>query len=184
MKRAEKAAQVDFLKDTFANAGVVLVTHYSGLSVAEMTALRGRFREADAKLRVIKNRLAKIALDQAPTEEGKDLFQGPVAIAFAPDPVGVSKIAVDYAKENENFVLLGGFLGETVLDESGVKALATMPSLDELRAKLVGVLNAPGGKFARTLNAPGSSFATALSQGAGSRLVNVLNAYVQKEQAA
>lgn len=174
MERAQKVEAVDTLKGIFAEAGVVVVAHYAGLTVADMTGLRAKLREADGTLKVIKNRLAKIALTETNgSDAGTDLFQGPTAIVYADDPVGVSKVAIDYAKENEQFELLGAVLGASVLDAEGVKALSTMPSLDEMRAKLAGVLNAPGGKLAGTLKAPGDYFATALD-GVGGMFASVL----------
>ena len=183
MDRAQKAEQVEMLKGIFSEAGVVVVAHYSGLNVAEMTALRGRLAEAGAQLKVVKNRLAKIALADTPGEGGRDMFEGPVAIAFAPDPVAVSKAAVDYAKENELFVLRGGILGATVIDEKGIEQLAKMPSLDELRAKLAGVLNQPATKLATVLDKPAGNLVTALDQST-SQLVSVLNARKAQLEAA
>jgi len=163
MDRAEKVAEVEALKGVFSEAGVVLITHYIGMSVADMTTLRGRLREADAQLKVVKNRLVKLAIqDAGAAENASELFTGPTAIAWASDAVAASKAAVAYAKENDKFVLRGAVFGETILDKEGVEALAKMPPLDEMRAKLLGTLNAPASKLARTLNAPGSQLATVL----------------------
>ncbi len=183
VERAQKVEMVANLKEIFQDAGVVVVTHYSGLSVGDMGDLRGKLREADARLKVIKNRLAKLALEGTEMEGVSPLLKGPVAIVYAKDPVGASKVAVDYAKDNENFIVLGGLLGASVLDADGITALSKMPSLDELRASLVGVLNAPGGKFVRTLNAPAGGFVTALD-GAGHGLVNALRAKAAQGEAA
>jgi len=183
MERSKKVEMVDMLKSVFTEAGVVLVVHYSGLSVADMNTLRGKLKEHGAALKVIKNRLARIALEGSPAAGGADLFRGPVAILYAADPVAVSKVAVDYAKQNENFLLLGALLGASVLDEEGVKALSKLPSLDELRATLAGVLAAPAGKFVRTVNAPGGALVTALD-GAGGNLANVLRARAAQQEAA
>lgn len=183
MERAEKVEAVETLKGVFSEAGVVVVAHYAGMSVAEMTGLRTRLRKADASLKVIKNRLAKIALDEAVAEQGASLFEGPTAIVYSPDAVGATKAVVDYAKENEKFVLRGGILGLSVLDEAGVQALSKMPSLEEMRAKLVGSLNAPGGMFARTLNAPAQNFARSLN-GIGPNLLSVLTQRQSQLEAA
>lgn len=184
MNRAQKSEQVDALRGIFTEAGGIVLSRYSGLTVAEMTALRTHLgSEAGGSLKVVKNRLAKLALEGLPGEKAVSLFTGPVAIAFAQDPVAVAKSAVDYAKKNEKFVLIGGILGDSILDEEGVKALATMPSLDEMRAKLVGVLNAPASQFVRTLNAPGQDFVRQLNAPAQS-LAGVLKAYQAKQQAA
>lgn len=171
MDRAEKAEAVEDLKGIFAQAGVVVVGHYAGLTVADMTNLRRRLREAGAKFKVVKNRLAKIALDGTPGEAGAHLFTGPTAIAYSEDPVAATKVAVAYAKEKDKFVLIGGMLGPVVLDQQGVQALATLPSLDELRGKLIGLIQAPATKVAGVLQAPAA------------QLARVLNAYATKDQA-
>jgi len=172
MDRAEKAEAVEDLKGIFAKAGVVVVGHYSGLTVADMTVLRGRLRESGASLKVIKNRLAKLALDGTPGAAGADMFKGPVAIAYSADPVSATKVAVQYAKEKDKFVLIGGLMGNVVLDEKGVQALATLPSLDELRGKLIGLIQAPATKVAGVLQAPAG------------QLARVLAAYAKKDEAA
>ncbi len=184
MDKAQKAEALASLKGVFADAGVVLIVHYAGMTVAEMTDLRSKFRGPDATMRVVKNRIAKLALKDLPGEVGSDLFSGPVAIIYSPDAVGTSKVAIEYAKKNEDFVLLGGILGATLLDAEGVKSLSTMPSIEESRAKLVGSLNAPAGMFVRTLNAPGTGFVTSLN-GVGRNLASVLTQYKAKlEEAA
>jgi large subunit ribosomal protein L10 len=127
-----------------------------------MTDLRQRFGAVGAQFRVIKNRLAKIALDNSGNGAARDMFVQPTGIAFSADPVAPAKVAADFAKTNQKFVIIGGFLGKSLLDENGVKALATIPSLDELRAQLCGVLGAPATKLARTLNAPGVGLVTVL----------------------
>lgn len=172
MERAQKAEAVEDLKEIFSGAGSVVVTHYSGLTVAEMTSLRGRLRESGGQLKVVKNRLAKIALQGGPSEGAADLFQGPVAIAWAEDPVSAPKAASDFAKTNDKLVLVGGFMESTVLDEAGVKSLASLPSLDELRGKLVGLIQAPATKVAGVVQAPAG------------QLARVLQAYSQKEEQA
>jgi large subunit ribosomal protein L10 len=171
MDRAQKAQAVEDLKGIFAKSGVVVVSHYAGLTVADMTALRVRLREANASLKVVKNRLAKIALDGTPGSKGSDMFTGPVAIAYSEDPTAATKVAVAYAKEKDKFVLLGGIMGDEILNENAVKALATLPSLDELRGKIVGLLQAPATKIAGVLAAPGG------------QLARVINAYATKDAA-
>ncbi len=162
MDRAEKKEMVEMLGHIFAESGAVVVARYSGLTVAEMTDLRGRFGAAGAHFKVIKNRLAKIALENSGHAGAREMFVDPTGIAFSRDPVAPAKIAAEFAKQNQKFIIIGGFLGETLLDESGVKALAAIPSLDELRAQLLGVLNAPASMLARTLNAPAVGLATVL----------------------
>ncbi|MDX2236888.1 MAG: 50S ribosomal protein L10 [Hyphomonadaceae bacterium] len=171
MDRAEKAEAVEVLRGVFTTAGVVVVGHYSGLSVADLTALRGRLRQAGAGLKVVKNRLVKIAIDGTAKASAAHLFTGPVAIAYSEDPVAATKVAVAYAKEKEQFVLKGGLLGDVVLDEKGVQALATLPSLDELRGKIVGLIQAPATKLAGVIQAPAG------------QLARVINAYAQKDAA-
>ncbi len=153
MDRAQKQEAIETLKGVFEGAGAVVVTHYMGLTVAEMTDLRGRLREQGAQLKVVKNTLATKALDGAIGEGGEALFKGPVAIAFANDPVSAAKVATQYAKDNDKFTVIGGFMGQQVLDKGSVTALATLPSLDQLRAKLIGLLQAPAGQLARVVGA-------------------------------
>ena len=164
MDRAQKAESIETLKGVFADSGAVVVTHYLGLTVAEMTDLRGRLRKEGATLKVVKNRLAQKALDGAGGEGGYDLFKGPVAIAYGSDPVSAAKVVVQYAKDNEKFSVIGGLLDQTtVLDENAVRALATLPSLDQIRAKIVGLLQAPATKVAGVLQAPAAQLARVLS---------------------
>jgi large subunit ribosomal protein L10 len=153
---------VDELGQIFAESGSIVVARYTGLSVAQMTDLRQRFGAAGAKFKVIKNRLAKIALDNSGSGAARDMFVEPTGIAYSSDPVLPAKVAAEFAKQNQKFIIIGGFLGKTLLDDTGVKALATIPSLDELRAQLLGVLSAPASKLARTLNAPAVGLATVL----------------------
>jgi len=172
MDRAQKAVAVEALKSVFADAGVVVVSHYAGLTVADLESLRARLREAGGELKVVKNRLAKIALAGGPQEAGAHMFTGPTAIAFSKDPVAATKVAAAYAKEKDRFVLIGGLLGASVLDSKGVEALATLPSLDELRGKLIGLIQAPATKIAGVVAAPAA------------QLARVLNAYATKDEAA
>lgn len=171
MDKAEKAAALDMLKGVFNDSGVVVVTHYIGLSVAEMTGLRARLREGGGQLKVVKNRLAKIALDGKGGDAAQALFQGPVAIAYSPDPVAAPKAVADFAKENEKLVLIGGVMEDTVLDAKGVETLAKLPSLDQLRGQLVGLIQAPATKVAGVVQAPAG------------QLARVLQAYADKEAA-
>ena len=167
MERAQKREVVSELNEVFNSASSVVVTHYSGLNVAELSDLRGRMREAGATFKVTKNRLTKLALDGTPYDQIADLFTGPTAIAYSDDPVAPAKIAVEFAKKNDLLVVLGGAMGDTQLDVDGVKALAALPSLDELRGKIVGLLNAPATKVARVLQAPAGQLARVMSaQGA------------------
>jgi len=171
MDRAQKQENVETLKGVFASAGSVVVTHYLGLTVAEMTDLRGRLREQGAQLKVVKNTLAQKALDGSVGEAGDALFKGPVAIAFAPDPVSAAKVATQYAKDNEKFSVVGGLMGAQVLDKGGVSALATLPSLDQLRGKILGLLQAPATRIAGVLQAPAGQVA------------RVIGAYAAKDAA-
>ena len=169
MDRAHKAESIETLKGVFADAGAVVVTHYLGLTVAEMTDLRTRLRAQGAKLKVVKNTLAQKAMDGTAAEAGASLFTGPVAIAYAPDPVSAAKVVAAYAKENDKFSVVGAFMGSTVLDQQGVKALATLPSLDQLRAQLLGLLVAPATRVATVVQAPAA------------QLARVLRAYADKD---
>src|SRR6201985_2145024 len=171
MDRAQKAESIEALKGVFANSGAVVVTHYLGLTVAEMTDLRVRLRKEGAQLKVVKNTLVQKALDGSVGEAGDALFKGPVAIAFAPDPVSAAKVSTQFAKDNENFKVVGALMGQQVLDQKAVSALATLPSLDQLRAKIIGLLQAPATKIAGVLQAPAG------------QLARVLGAYAAKDAA-
>ena len=172
MDRTQKRELVATLKNVFSETALVVVTHYSGLSVAEITDLRRKMRAAGARFQVAKNRLVKLALADTPCAGIADLFTGPTAIAYSSDPVAAAKVAVEFAKQNEKLIVLGGTMGQTVLDASGVKALATLPSLDELRGKLVGMIQTPATRIAGVLQAPGG------------QLARVLGAYASKAEAA
>lgn len=162
MDRAEKTVMVESLGQVFARSGSVVVARYTGLTVAQLTDLRRRMKAAGAQFKVIKNRLARIALQNAGIAGGAEMFVEPTGIAYAPDPVVSAKVAAEYAKGNEKFVLVGGLLGKVVLNKGAVENLARMPSLDEMRAKLMGTLMAPGTQLARTLSEPGASLARVL----------------------
>ena len=172
MDRTEKEELVSELNGIFTEAGLVVVTHYKGLTVDEITELRAEMRKAGARYKVTKNRLTRRALDGTPYAGLADLFTGPTGIAVSQDPVAAAKVSVDFAKKNEKFVVLGAGLGDQVLDEAGVKALASLPSLDELRGKLVGMISTPATRIAGILQQPGGSVA------------RVLSAYAAKDDAA
>ncbi|MGB0749617.1 MAG: 50S ribosomal protein L10 [Magnetospiraceae bacterium] len=172
MDRTEKANLVAALNEIFGASNTVVVTHYKGLSVAEATDLRRKMLAAGAGFKVTKNRLTRLALEGTKFEGIADLLKGPTAIAFAEDPVAPAKVAVDFAKGNDKFVILGGGFGEQILDPDGVKALATMPSIDELRGKIVGLLQAPATKVAGVLQAPAG------------QLARVISAHAEKGEAA
>lgn len=171
MEKAKKAEVVESLNGLFSEAGSVVVAHYTGLTVAEMSDLRSRMRAAGASFKVAKNRLVVRALQGTAAESIAHLFKGPTGIAFSKDPIAASKVAAAYAKENDKLVILGGVVGTTALDVAGVKALAELPSLDELRGKLVGLLQAPATKIAGVLAAPAG------------QLARVIGAYSKKEAA-
>ena len=159
MERAEKRDVVTALHDVIAKTGVVVVAHYAGLTVAQMTRLRSDMRSAGGQVKVAKNRLVKLALEGTDAKGIADLLKGPACLAYSADPIAAPKIAVKFAKANEKFVILGGAMGTTVLDAKGVNSLADLPSLDELRGKLIGLLQAPASKIARILNEPGAQLA-------------------------
>ncbi len=159
MDRATKEQQVSSLRDTFNDATVVVVTHYLGITAAEATDLRRQMTTAGARFRVTKNRLVKLALEGTPYEHLTDMFTGPTAIAYSDDPVAAAKASVEFSKGNKHLVILGGGMKETSLDQSAVKNLASLPSLDELRGKMVGLLNAPATKIAGVLQAPAGQLA-------------------------
>jgi large subunit ribosomal protein L10 len=170
--RAEKKELVATLNEAFKATEVVVVAHYSGLTVAQMQTLRKQMKQAGASVKVAKNRLAKIALEGTDVAAIAPLLKGPTVIAFSGDPVAAPKVAVDFAKTNEQFVILGGSMGKTALNPDGVKALASLPSLDELRAKIVGLVQAPATKIAQVLNAPAT------------KVARVVQAYASKSEAA
>ena len=171
MDRAQKREAVAELNEVFSNASSVVVTHYSGLNVAEISDLRRQMRAAGATFKVTKNRLTKLALDGTPYAPISDLFAGPTAIAYSDDPVAPAKVAVDFAKGNDKLVVLGGAMGDSQLDVDGVKALASLPSLDELRGKLIGLIQAPATKVAGVVQAPAG------------QLARLLQAYADKQAA-
>jgi len=159
VERAAKKELVTALNGVFKASNVVVVAHYAGLTVSQMQTLRKQMKQAGASVKVAKNRLAKIALEGTDASVVVPLLKGPTVIAYSGDPVAAPKVATDFAKTNEKFVILGGAMGKTALNADGVKALASMPSLDELRAKIVGLIQAPATKVARVINAPASKVA-------------------------
>ncbi|MBM3927391.1 50S ribosomal protein L10 [uncultured Sphingomonas sp.] len=171
MDRSQKTQAVAELKNTFSQVGVVVVTRNLGLTVAQSTQLRGKMRDVGATYKVSKNKLAKIALEGTDYAGLSDLLTGPVGLATSADPVAAAKAAVDFAKTNDKFEIVGGAMGSQILDADGVKALASLPSLDELRAKLVGLIVAPATKIATITQAPAAQIA------------RVLAAYAEKDAA-
>lgn len=159
MDRSKKEALVAELHQDFEDNNLIVVTHQAGLTVAEVTDLRGKMREAGCKFKVTKNRLAKIALKETKFEALEDAFTGPTAIAVSKDPVAAAKIAVEYANGNDKLTIVGGALDADMLDADAIKALAKLPSLDSLRGKIVGLLQAPATKIAGVLQAPAGQLA-------------------------
>ena len=172
MDRAEKHEFVATLHRVFQDAAIVIVTHYSGLTVAQLNKLRVNMRGVGGNVKVTKNRLVQRAVEGTPYQLLGPLFNGPTAIAYANDPVAVAKVAVDYAKTNPRLVLLGAAVGQHRLDVDGVKVLATLPSLDVLRGTIIGLIRTPPTRVAGVLKAPAS------------QLARVLAAYAEKDEAA
>ena len=162
MDRAQKEALVEELGQIFTDSGVVVVSHYAGLTVAEMQDYRARMREVGGTVRVAKNKLAKIALDGTPCASIAGLLDGMTVLACSEDPVAAAKVTQAYAKDNDKLVILGGAMGEIELDVAGVKALAAMPSREELIASIVGCIAAPAANIAGSIGAPASNIASIL----------------------
>ena len=161
MERAAKKALVTSLHDVLKNTGVVVVAHNTGMVAAQSAEFRKRVKEAGGSVKVAKNKLVQLAVKDTDAQGISDLMKGPTILAYSKDPIAAAKVAVKYAKENEKLVILGAAMGSTVLDANGVKALADLPSLDELRAKLIGLLNAPATKSpARSRSREPSSLAS------------------------
>jgi large subunit ribosomal protein L10 len=169
--RAKKEGLVSTLRQTFESMQLVVVAHHNGLTVAEVTDLRQQMRDAGAGYRVTKNRLARLALDGTPHAGLMELFQGPTAICFSEDPVAAARVAFDYANRNDKLAIVGGGLGERILDLKEVETLAKLPSLDALRGKIVGLIQSPAQKLAMVLKAPAGQMA------------RVLGAYASKDAA-
>lgn len=163
MDRAQKEKVVEELGQIFESSGVVVVAHYEGMTVAQMQDLRASMREAGGSVRVAKNKLAKIALEGKPCASIGNLLLGMTVLAYSEDPVAAAKVADAYAKANEKFVVLGGAMGSTALDPAGVKAVASMPSREELIASIVGCIGAPAANIAGAIGAPASNIAGILS---------------------
>jgi large subunit ribosomal protein L10 len=157
--RAAKRELISTLHDALKSTGVVVVAHNTGMVAAQSADFRKRVKEAGGSVRVAKNTLAKLAFKDTDAAKLMDLMKGPTILAYSTDPIAAAKAAVTYAKGNDKLVILGGAMGKTILDAKGVKALAELPSLDELRAKLIGLLNAPATKIARTVKEPGAQLA-------------------------
>jgi large subunit ribosomal protein L10 len=172
MERAEKGEAITALNQVFKDTGTIVVAQYAGLTVADMTSLRGKMRAAGGGVKVAKNRLVKRALQGTDAVHIADLFKGPTVIAYSNDPVAAAKVSVDFAKTNEKLVILGGAMGKTNLNPDGVKALASLPSLDELRGKLVGMIATPATRIAQIVAAPAAQVA------------RVVGAYARKGEAA
>ena len=172
MERAEKREFVTELNEVFKASGSVVVARYAGITVAQMNDLRSKMRNAGGTVKVAKNRLAKIALQGTESEGMTDLFKGQTLIAYSVDPVVAPKIAMEFAKTNDKLVVLGGAMGATTLSADAVKSLATLPSLDELRGKLLGLIQAPAQRIATVVSAPAS------------QLARVFAAYAKKDEAA
>ena len=171
MDRTEKREFVSVLGQVFAETNMVVVTQNNGMTVAQVSELRRQMRASGSTYKVAKNRLAVLALDGTRFNGIAPLLKGPTALAWSNDPVAVAKAAVDYAKTNEKFIVLGGALGTQTLDAAGIKALAELPSLDALRGKLLGLLQAPATKIAGVLAAPAG------------QLARVFGAYAKKDEA-
>lgn len=159
MDRSQKADAVAQLNAVFSEVSVVVVTRNLGMTVAQSTDLRNKMRDVGANYKVAKNRLAKLAIDNTDYVGLDDMLTGPVGLAWSTDPVAAAKAAVEFAKTNDKLEIVGGSMGAVVLDEAGIKALASMPSLDELRAKLIGLVNAPATKIAQVVTAPAAKVA-------------------------
>ena len=163
MDRTTKEASVEELEGIFSSAGSVVMTHYTGMTVAEMTKLRAKLRELGGTFKVVRNRLAKIALKGKPGEGAADLFTGPVAIAYSEDFVAAPKVLVDFAKDNKKLVILGGFMEEDVFDANGIEALSKMPSREERIATISARLMGQASQVAQRLMAPGQGLAGAIA---------------------
>jgi large subunit ribosomal protein L10 len=172
VERAAKKELVTALNEVFKTSNVVVVAHYAGLTVSQMQTLRKQMKQAGASVKVAKNRLAKLALEGTDASAVVPLLKGPTVIAYSGDPVAAPKVATDFAKANDKFVILGGAMGKTALNPDGIKQLAALPSLDELRAKIVGLVQAPATKVVQLLNAPAT------------KVARVVHAYATKGEAA
>tara|TARA_Y100000590_G_scaffold393418_1_gene471693 strand:- start:592 stop:1128 length:537 start_codon:yes stop_codon:yes gene_type:complete len=166
--RTQKENIVSNLKKDFEESNLLVVTHYSGLNVNEIEELRSEMREANAKFKVTKNRLTKLALPGTTFESVADLFNGPTAIAYSQDPIQAAKVAVNYSKKNKKLIIIGGSFEGKKIDEKQVRFLASLPSLDEVRSTLISLLQVPGSKIASIIIAPGT------------KVVRAIDAYAKK----
>ncbi|MBV8939372.1 MAG: 50S ribosomal protein L10 [Alphaproteobacteria bacterium] len=169
LSRAQKEEMIQQTKTALESAGVLVMVHNNGLTVAQVSSLRRKMRDAGASFRVVKNRLAKRAIENTPYAGVEPLLKGPTAMATSPDPVTAAKVTVEFAKNNEKLVIIGGLFGDRLLDAKGVEQLAKMPSLDELRATLIALLQTPATRIAGVLQAPAG------------QLARVVGAYAKKE---
>jgi large subunit ribosomal protein L10 len=163
VNRTQKQENITALQEGLAEAASVVVLHYRGLTVAEVTSLRKKARENGVTIKVAKNRLAKRAIDGSKFSKIADYLKGPTAIAYSKDEVAAAKAVVNFAKDNEKVVIIGGALNENALDEAGVQSLAALPSLDESRAKLLALINTPATRIVGILQAPGGQVARVIS---------------------
>ena len=159
MSKEKKKVYIDDMKNQFDKSEAVIVAHYQGLTVSQLDELRAKMREHGIIFKITKNRITKLALEQTRCKELKDLFKGPTAVALSQDAITSAKILTKFSKENENLKILGGIMGSDILDVMGVQNVATLPTLDEARAKIVGILRTPAQKLASILLAPGSKIA-------------------------
>lgn len=164
MLKSKKTELVSKLKQEFTDSSVMLIAHYHGLSVTEISALRRKMREAGAKFSVAKNTLIKIALEETPYDQVKELFKGPTAIALSSDPVSISKVMVEFAEKNANLKIVGGVANDNVLTIDGIKVMATLPSIDELRSKIISILQTPAVTIARLLKTPATNVSRVISE--------------------
>lgn len=163
MNRLEKEDSIQEIKSLIESNSVAVIVHYKGLTVTQINMLRGRMRECDAQIKVVKNSLAKLAVANSNNSALDSLLSGPTALVVSNDPVSVAKNLTKFAKENANLVLLGGMVDNQFVDNKAISMLSEMPSKDELRAKIVGLLNAPATKLVRLLNTPASQLARVVS---------------------
>ena len=159
MSKEKKKVYIDDMKNQFEKSEAVIVAHYQGLTVSQLDELRDKMREHGIIFKITKNRITKLALEQTRCKELKDLFKGPTAVAMSKDAITSAKILTKFSNENENLKILGGIMGNDILDVMGVQNVATLPTLDEARAKIVGILRSPAQKLASILLAPGSKIA-------------------------
>ena len=163
MNKSAKKQFVTSLKDSFSKVSFIAISHYSGLSVAEMTRLRREIRGVGAGLRVTQNRLTKIALQDSGFDAVSYLFKGPTVVAYSSDPVSAAKVVVEFARKNDKFILIGAIMDKSILDVESIKSLALLPSLDVLRGQLLGIIQAPATRLAGILQAPASQLARVIS---------------------